>query len=164
MKKCLFIGCIFSLSVFANQSVTASSWINKNTAKQENQEISNSKQQNTEELMERIKQINNGKKIEDSTSFEKTQQDMLRKNSVYRDKKIDEALVENKKSDEINTKPVFLEPLFSKVEIMPYQSSDGVYHEQQAIWIKVKDGEIVLKANSLNKTVDTISTDDILDK
>jgi hypothetical protein len=57
--------------------------------------------------------------------------------------------VHNKESDEIKAKPLYLEPLFAKVEIMAYQTENGLYHEQQSIWLKVKDGEIVLKSNDL---------------
>ena len=73
---------------------------------------------------------------------------MLVKDASYASDKKTSALIENKKSDAFNSKPLFLEPLFVKIEIMPYETKNGIYHEQQAVWIKVKEGEIVMKSNS----------------
>jgi hypothetical protein len=87
----------------------------------------------------------------------------FKKNPILANKKKKKALVITKKSDEIIRKPLFLEPLFTKVEIMPYVSKNGLYHEQQSIWLKVKKGEIVIKSNPNGFTTpDSYKT--ILDK
>jgi len=52
-------------------------------------------------------------------------------------------------------KPMFLEPLFARIEFMPYETKDGIYHEQQSVWVKIKKGKIVLKVNSSKSSVDT---------
>lgn len=81
---------------------------------------------------------------------------MLKKNSQYAEDHITDALIENKRNDEFSSKPLFQEPLFAKVEIMHYESEDGIYHEQQSVWIKAKEGEIVIKSNEpYNEVVDS---------
>lgn len=79
--------------------------------------------------------------------------EMLESDPLYASEKIKKAIVQHKADDEIKTKPMYLEPLFAKVEIMAYQTENGLYHEQQSIWLKVKDGEIVIKSNDLNNNL-----------
>lgn len=95
------------------------------------------------------------KKLEDinSTAYtHKIKKEMLRSDAVYAYDKQEEALIENKKSDEMVVKPLFLEPKFAKVEIMAYETENGLYHEQQSVWLKVKEGEIVMKSNTNGST------------
>ena len=33
---------------------------------------------------------------------------------------------------------------------MPYETKEGIWHEQQSVWIKVKEGQIALKSNPNN--------------
>ena len=46
---------------------------------------------------------------------------------------------------------------------MPYVTKDGLYHEQESIWVRVQDGEIVIKANEKGSTT-TDSFKSILNK
>jgi len=84
----------------------------------------------------------------------KGHEQMLKEDADYMRKNIGHSLIENKTSDFAFQKPVFKEPIFAKVEIMPYETKDGIWHEQQSVWIKVKSGEIALKSNPFgNNTV-----------
>lgn len=90
---------------------------------------------------------------------------MLTQDAVYANHKQAAALIENKKSDVFSSKPLFLEPLFAKIEIMPYETKSGIYHEQQSVWVKVKEGEIVMKSNSdTNLAVDSLKNTSVLMK
>ncbi len=108
---------------------------------------------NTDNVMNRLKEITREKSNPHKT-LDVIRSEMMTTNPQYAKKHIKQALVENKQSDEIHTKPMFLEPLFAKIEIMPYETKDGIYHEQESVWIKVKKGEIVLKTNTDISTVD----------
>lgn len=77
----------------------------------------------------------------------KVEKKLLVKDSVYADAHKKQAIVENKNSDAFVKKPLFLAPLFTKVEIMQYETENGLWHEQQSVWLKVKKGEIVIKSN-----------------
>ena len=117
-------------------------------------------------LFKRIKRLSNQRTDfpKDQKDYKKIKEEMLKGNPVYAEKHKAEAIVASKKSDAIVQKPVYLEPLFAKVEIMPYQTSDGLYHEQQSVWLKVKQGEIVIKTNDYGNTTDTFTPITILDK
>ena len=73
--------------------------------------------------------------------------DMLKNDADYMGANPGHAIVENKNYDYPSSKPVFVEPIFAKGEIMPYETKEGIWHEQQSIWIKVKEGQIALKSN-----------------
>jgi hypothetical protein len=76
-----------------------------------------------------------------------TKDEMLKEDADYMSKNPGHAIVENKNYDYPSNKPVFVEPIFAKVEIMPYETKDGIWHEQESVWIKVKEGQIALKSN-----------------
>ena len=76
-----------------------------------------------------------------------TKNEMLKEDADYMSKNPGHAIVENKNYDYPSNKPVFVEPIFAKVELMPYETKEGIWHEQQSVWIKVKDGQIALKSN-----------------
>ena len=78
---------------------------------------------------------------------ETTMKELLTKDPVYADKNKKTAIIENKNSDAFTKKPLFLEPIFTKVEIMPYETDNGLYHEQQSVWVKIRKEEIVIKSN-----------------
>ena len=71
-----------------------------------------------------------------------TKNEMLKEDADYMSKNPGHAIVENKNYDYPSNKPVFVEPIFAKVELMPYETKEGIWHEQQSVWIKVKDGQI----------------------
>lgn len=76
-----------------------------------------------------------------------TKDEMLKEDGDYMTKNPGHALVENKSYDYPSNRPVFVEPIFAKVELMPYETKEGIWHEQQSVWIKVKEGQIALKSN-----------------
>ena len=76
-----------------------------------------------------------------------TRDEMLKEDADYMSKNPGHALVENKSYDYPSNKPVFVEPIFAKVELMPYETKEGIWHEQESVWIKVKEGQIALKSN-----------------
>lgn len=79
-----------------------------------------------------------------------TKNEMLKEDADYMSKNPGHAIVENKNYDYPSNKPVFVEPIFAKVEFMPYETKEGIWHEQQSVWIKVKEGQIALKSNPNN--------------
>ena len=117
-------------------------------------------QKEDEYIFSRIENLAKGRKPSKKKLIEEK---MLKKDPVFAKKKEKKALIINKKSDEIVRKPLYLEPLFTRVEIMPYVTKDGLYHEQESIWVKIKDGEIVIKANKKGSTT-TDSFKSILNK
>lgn len=103
-----------------------------------------------------IGMISNIAETKISKSKERTagiEEEMLKNDALYASEKSKKAIIHNKVSDEIRAKPLFLEPLFAKVEIMAYQTENGLYHEQQSIWLQVKEGEIVIKSNDLDADI-----------
>jgi len=44
--------------------------------------------------------------------------------------------------------PLYKEPLFAEMYVMPYVSNNGIYHDTQKIFIKIKDGEWVLNTDN----------------
>lgn len=83
-----------------------------------------------------------------------TRDEMLKEDADYMAKNPGHAIVENKNYDYPSNKPVFVEPIFAKVEIMPYETKEGIWHEQQSVWIKVKEGQIALKSNPNGSVLD----------
>jgi hypothetical protein len=47
--------------------------------------------------------------------------------------------------------PVYQEPLFAEMYVMPYVSDNGIYHDVQKVYIKVKNGEWVLNTKNKQK-------------
>jgi Type IV conjugative transfer system lipoprotein (TraV). len=104
----------------------------------------------------RLKDMGSKPKTPIESQYKQVKAEMLISNPQYAEDHITEAIIENKKNDEFSSKPLFQEPLFAKVEIMPYETVDGIYHEQQSVWIKVKEGEIIIKSNEpYNAVVDS---------
>lgn len=86
-------------------------------------------------------------KFTEKDEIKKSREQMLKEDADYMEKNVGHAIVENKHYDFPSEKPVFVEPIFAKVEFMPYETKDNIWHEQQSVWIKVKDGQIALKSN-----------------
>jgi len=113
-------------------------------------------------IYEELKKLANSGDKQDK-KVEKIIKKSLKTNPNLIDKHINKALIVNKKDDEIKVKPVYVEPLFARVVIMPYTTKNGLYHEEQRVWIKIKEGHIALKANPKNiSTFDTYKS--ILEK
>lgn len=136
----IFTGCSFkSINPFNNETVDTS---------QELKEVSLDSSFN-----EKIKYLET-KYNDNNNELVKSRSKLLKNNADYMQNNIGHAIVENKDVDFPTAKPVFVEPIFAKVEIMPYETKDGIWHEQQSVWIKVKEGQIALKSNPFqNNTV-----------
>ena len=89
-------------------------------------------------------------KYSEKNEVKLSRNEMLKEDADYMQKNPGHAIVENKNYDYPSNKPVFVEPIFAKVEFMPYETKDGIWHEQESVWIKVKDGQIALKSNPNN--------------
>lgn len=89
-------------------------------------------------------------KYSEKNEIKLSRNEMLKEDADYMQKNPGHAIVENKNYDYPSNKPVFVEPIFAKVEFMPYETKDGIWHEQESVWIKVKDGQIALKSNPNN--------------
>jgi len=101
-----------------------------------------------DQLFKKLELITKKQQSIDNVVIEKE----MRINPVLSKKYEKEALIITKKPDEITKKPLYLEPIFAKVEVMPYVSKNGLYHSQQTIWVKVKEGDIVIKSNDFMPT------------
>ena len=86
-------------------------------------------------------------KYSEKNEIKLSRNEMLKEDADYMQKNPGHAIVENKNYDYPSNKPVFVEPIFAKVEFMPYETKEGIWHEQESVWIKVKDGQIALKSN-----------------
>lgn len=100
----------------------------------------------------------------ETNQAKKGHEQMLKEDADYMKKNVGHSLIENKTPDFAFQKPVFKEPIFAKVEIMPYETKDGIWHEQQSVWIKVKSGEIALKSNPFNNNTVVDQYKSILEK
>jgi len=49
--------------------------------------------------------------------------------------------------------PLYIPPRFAKMIVFPYVSDDGIYHDTQVVWIKVKNGQFVLNQKTKNAKV-----------
>ncbi len=78
-------------------------------------------------------------KITDSKEAKKI---LLKTNPLFAKKYKKEALKE--KVPLAPNAPLYIPPRFAKMIVFPYVSNDGIYHDTQVVWIKVKDGQFVV--------------------
>jgi len=76
---------------------------------------------------------------------------LLKTNALYAEKYKKEALKENMRL--APNAPLYRPPLFAEMIVYPYVSDDGIYHDTQVVWIKVKNGEFVLNQRDANSKV-----------
>lgn len=100
----------------------------------------------------------------ETNEAKKGHEQMLKEDADYMRNNIGHSLIENKTSDFSLQRPIFTEPIFAKVEIFPYETKDDIWHEQQSVWIKVKNGEIALKSNPINNNTVVDQYKSILEK
>jgi hypothetical protein len=86
-------------------------------------------------------------KYSEKNEIKKSREEMLKEDADYMSKNLGHAIVENKNYDYPVSRPIYVEPIFAKIEFMPYETKEGIWHEQQSVWVKVKDGQIALKSN-----------------
>lgn len=79
------------------------------------------------------------------------QQDLLKNNENYSKANQKQSLEVNFKSND--EKPLYVNPKFAVVTIFPYVSDEGIYHEYERVWIKIKDGEFALEQKSTKKAM-----------
>jgi len=75
---------------------------------------------------------------------------LLKTNPIYAEKNKRVAVKENFRLSP--NMPLYRPPRFAEMYVMPYVSSDGIYHDTQKVWIKIKDGEFVLNTNQKGNT------------
>jgi len=81
---------------------------------------------------------------------------LLKNNPVFAKKHKKEALKEKVRLP-LNA-PLYIPPRFAEMTIFPYVSDDGIYHDLQIVWVKIKDGEFVLGNQKVkNQRVYTIN-------
>ena len=74
---------------------------------------------------------------------------LLKTNPLFASKYKKEALKE--KVPVVPNTPLYRPPLFAEMIVFPYVSDDGIYHDTQKVWIKIKDGEFVLNQSGKEK-------------
>lgn len=93
------------------------------------------------EQSEEVKQ----KIITKNIEVDKYKKEMLKNNENYSEKHLKQSLYENYKTND--EKPLYKNPEFAVITIFPYVSDDGIYHEYERVWVKIKDGNFILKQN-----------------
>ena len=53
--------------------------------------------------------------------------------------------------------PLYIPPRFAKMIVFPYVSDNGIYHDTQVVWIKVKNGQFVLNQKTKNAEIRVFS-------
>lgn len=91
----------------------------------------------SEELKQKI--------ITKNIEVDKYKKEMLKNNENYSEKHLKQSLYENYKTND--EKPLYKNPEFAVITIFPYVSDDGIYHEYERVWVKIKDGNFILKQN-----------------
>ena len=76
---------------------------------------------------------------------------LLKTNPLFA-KKYKKAALKEKIPLAINT-PLYIPPRFAKMIVFPYVSNDGIYHDTQVVWIKVKNGQFVLNQKTKNSRI-----------
>lgn len=84
--------------------------------------------------------------ITKNIEVEKYKKEMLKNNENYSEKHLKQSLYENYKTND--EKPLYKNPEFAVITIFPYVSDDGIYHEYERVWVKIKDGNFILKQNT----------------
>jgi hypothetical protein len=101
-------------------------------------------EKNKSNKIEKIAAYSN--KVVNATQVKKN---LLKNNALYAKKYKKEAIRENMRLP--NNAPLYIAPKFAKMTILPYTSDDGIYHDTQTVWIKVKKGEFALNQRQKNK-------------
>jgi len=107
-----------------------------------------------EEFVKGTKEINKTKKIalynNKPVDTKEVKEILLKNNALFAKKHKKEALKEKIRLK--SNAPLYIPPRFAKMIVFPYVSDDGIYHDTQVVWVKVKDGEFVLnQGNSKEK-------------
>lgn len=84
--------------------------------------------------------------ITKNIEVDKYKKEMLKNNENYSEKHLKQSLYENYKTND--EKPLYKNPEFAVITIFPYVSDDGIYHEYERVWVKIKDGNFILKQNT----------------
>ncbi|WP_267523579.1 TraV family lipoprotein [Campylobacter sp. MG1] len=104
---------------------------NNNVNKAKQQEILKAKQKQEQQLKDEEKRL-------------------LKTDTNYAKNHITKSLKEN--YDRPMQNPLFQNPKFAIVTIMPYMSADDTYHEFERIWVKITNGNFVLSQHKIKKS------------
>lgn len=88
---------------------------------------------------------NKQKKYSNLNSTKQLEKQLIKSNVLYAEDDIKDSLNQNLRAKD--TPPLYKNPYFAKMVVMPYVSKDKNYHQSEEIWIKIKDGEFILDQN-----------------
>jgi hypothetical protein len=83
------------------------------------------------------------------TDVKQAKKVLLKTNPLYAKVHKKEALKENMRLE--NNAPLYIPPRFAEMIVFPYTSDDGIYHDTQIVWVKIKDGQFVLNQKGQNE-------------
>ena len=101
---------------------------------------------------------NNSKNIKKIAKFDdkvvdvKEAKKILLKTNPLFAKKYKKAALKEKIPLAVNA-PLYIPPRFAKMIVFPYVSDDGIYHDTQVVWIKIKNGQFVLNQKTKNRGI-----------
>jgi len=115
-----------------------------------------------EEFVKGTKEINKTKKIalynDKPVDTKEVKKILLKNNALFAKKHKKEALKEKIRLK--SNAPLYIPPRFAKMIVFPYVSDDGIYHDTQVVWVKVKDGEFVLNQSNAKEKARVFSIHD----
>ena len=91
-----------------------------------------------------IKQI--AKHLDKPINVKEVKKQLLQKSVYYAEKHKKEAIKETIRLQP--NIPLYQKPIFAEMYVMPYVSNDGIYHDTQKVFIKIKKGKFVLNTKS----------------
>ena len=111
------------------------------------------------EIEKRKKEINKTKKIalynNKPVNVKEVKKSLLKNNALFAKKHKKEAMKEKVRLK--SNAPLYIPPRFAKMVVLPYVSDDGIYHDTQTVWVKIKDGEFVLNQSNAKEKVRVFS-------
>ena len=106
-----------------------------------------------EEFVKGTEEVNATKKIaryiNKPVDIKDAKKILLKNNALFAKKHKKEALKEKVRLK--SNAPLYIPPRFAKMIVFPYVSDDGIYHDTQTVWVKIKDGEFVLNQSAKEK-------------
>jgi len=133
----LFIGCA------ANNPQPHTQTQMKNHKNDKNIQVIQNYVQN-KKVTQPIKKI--AKYVDKPVDIKQVEKKLLKISSYYANKHKKEAIKETIKLQ--SNMPLYRKPLFAEMYVMPYVSNDGIYHDTQKVFIKIKKGKFVLNTKS----------------
>lgn len=91
-------------------------------------------------------------KFDDKITDIKQAKKILLKNNPLFAKKYKKAALKEKIPLKVNA-PLYIPPRFAKMIVFPYVSNNGIYHDTEIVWVKIKKGQFVLNQKHQNEKI-----------